>query len=340
MIDPLVLLDRDPIDFGADGSGLAGRRVLVTGAGGSIGSVLCQHLARLNPAKLIMLDRDESGLHAAQLAISGRALLDDDSTVLADIRDREWIKSVFSAYGPDVVFHAAALKHQPLLERYPAEAVKTNIIGTRNVMLAASRANVSTFINVSTDKAANPSCVLGASKRVAERIVSWFGEHHDICAKSVRFGNVINSRGSVLDAFTAQLAAGVPLTVTGHEVNRYFMTGYEAADLLIAATAIGENRQALIPDMGHPVRIIDIAERLIAASGHGWIEYTRLRPGEKITEELIGFGERDRRPSHPLITQVDVPALSPIVIGRLARQIDSEDESIGATLMNIALRGK
>jgi FlaA1/EpsC-like NDP-sugar epimerase len=334
MIDEYALLGRDRIDIGADGSYLAGRRVLVTGAGGSIGSVLCRHLARCGLSELVMLDRDESALHAVQLALTGRALLDDSTTVLADIRDKMRINRIFMEYRPDVVFHVAALKHQPLLERYPEEAMKTNVVGTRNVLLATMNADVGTFVNVSTDKAANPSCVLGASKRIAERIVAWYAGRSRLVL-SVRFGNVINSRGSVSETFGTQIAAGTSLTITSPTASRFFMTGDEAAALLIHAPTIAENGQVLVMDMGQPVRIVDIAERLIKSAGRGWIEYTGLRAGEKNAEDLLGIGESDRRPRHPLISQVDVPALSPTFLDDMSCQIDAGGP-IGPQLMAIA----
>ena len=204
---------------------LVNRRVLVTGAGGSIGSELCRQLARFNPAELIMLDRDESALHEVQLSIHGRALLNTPQTVLADIRDAETIKHIFNTRKPEVVFHAAALKHLPLLETYPSEAYQTNVLGTLTLLEASAQAGVGVFVNISTDKAANPISVLGYSKRVAERITAHFGQTVSTGKyMSVRFGNVLGSRGSVLMSFRDQIANGGPLTVTHRGVTRYFMT--------------------------------------------------------------------------------------------------------------------
>jgi FlaA1/EpsC-like NDP-sugar epimerase len=303
-VDPLLLLDRAPIVVDVDATYLAGARVLVTGAGGSIGSELCHQIRRHGPAQLVMLDRDESALHALQLALHGRALLDSADVVLADIRDAPRIAAVFAEHQPQVVFHAAALKHQPLLERYPDEAAKTNIGGTVNVLRAAAAVNVDRLVNISTDKAADPTCVLGATKRAAERLTAGYGPW-----VSVRFGNVLGSRGSVLDAFAAQIAAGGPLTVTHPDMARYFMTVQEAVQLVIHAAAIGQPGEVLVLDMGRPVRIVDIARRMAAAAGQPdlTIEYTGLRPGEKLAETLLGAGECDRRPAHPLISHVTVP---------------------------------
>ncbi|GDX20292.1 dTDP-glucose 4,6-dehydratase [Actinomycetes bacterium] len=295
---------------------LVNRRVMVTGAGGSIGSELCRQLARFNPAELIMLDRDESALHEVQLSIHGRALLDTPQTVLADLRDETTINHIFETRKPEVVFHAAALKHLPLLERYPLEAYQTNVLGTLTLLNAAQRVGVGVFVNISTDKAANPISVLGYSKRIAERVTASVGQ----TAKSgkymsVRFGNVLGSRGSVLMSFRDQIAKGGPLTVTHRGVTRYFMTISEAVQLVIQAGAIGSSGEALVLDMGTPVSIYDVAKQLVANSGKPVeIEIVGLRAGEKVHEELFGEGEEDTRPRHPLISHVPV---QPVDLGLL-----------------------
>lgn len=289
---------------------LAGRRVLVTGAGGSIGSELCRQISRLAPAELVMLDRDESALHAVQLSIDGRALLDDRNLVVCDIRDRSGLNAVFTEHRPQVVFHAAALKHLPLLQMHPAEAVKTNVFGTQNMLDVAQRYDVERFVNISTDKAADPCSVLGYSKRIAERLTAATAEQGAGTYLSVRFGNVLGSRGSVLTAFRAQIAGGGPVTVTHPDVTRYFMTVEEAVQLVIQAGAVGAAGEALVLDMGQPVRIDDVARRLIEQADRAIeVEYTGLRDGEKLDEVLLGHGEIDRRPSHQLISQVAVPPL-------------------------------
>jgi FlaA1/EpsC-like NDP-sugar epimerase len=290
---------------------LVNRRVLVTGAGGSIGSELCRQLARFNPSELIMLDRDESALHEVQLSIHGRALLDTPQTVLADLRDETTINHIFDTRKPEVVFHAAALKHLPLLERYPLEAYQTNVLGTLTLLNAAQRTGVGVFVNISTDKAANPISVLGYSKRIAERVTAAVGQS----AKSgkymsVRFGNVLGSRGSVLMSFRDQIAKGGPLTVTHRGVTRYFMTISEAVQLVIQAGAIGSSGEALVLDMGTPVSIYDVAKQLVTNSGKPVeIEIVGLRAGEKVHEELFGDGEIDTRPRHPLISHVPVESV-------------------------------
>ena len=290
---------------------LVNRRVLVTGAGGSIGSELCRQLVRFNPAEIIMLDRDESALHEVQLSIYGRALLDTPQTVLADLRDERAINEIFETRKPQVVFHAAALKHLPLLERYPHEAYQTNVLGTLTMLKASQRVGVEVFVNISTDKAANPISVLGYSKRIAERLTADFafssGGGKYI---SVRFGNVLGSRGSVLMSFRDQIAKGGPVTVTHRGVTRYFMTISEAVQLVIQAGAIGSTGEILVLDMGKPVNIYEVAEQLVRNSGKPIkIEVVGLRVGEKVHEELFGAGELDERPRHPLISHVTAKSI-------------------------------
>jgi FlaA1/EpsC-like NDP-sugar epimerase len=304
---------------------IAGQRVLVTGAGGSIGAELCRQLHQLGPAELIMLDRDESALHAVQLMLHGRALLDSDETVLADIRDQRRVREVFERFRPGIVFHAAALKHLPLLERCPAEAHKSNVLGTLTVLQAAADYGVHSFVNISTDKAANPVSVLGYSKRITERLTADMSARTGARFLSVRFGNVLGSRGSVLTALSAQVAAGGPVTVTDPEVSRYFMLADEAIHLLLQAAVIGRGGEVLVLDMGEPVRIADMARRMAAASGREVdIVFTGLRPGEKLFEDRLAQGEHDLRPYHPLISQVPVPPLSAAEVAVLDPDADAD----------------
>ena len=295
---------------------LVNRRVLVTGAGGSIGSELCRQLARFNPAELIMLDRDESALHEVQLSIHGRALLDTPQTVLADLRDASTIHRIFETRRPEVVFHAAALKHLPLLERYPLEAYQTNVLGTATLLSAAKNVGVQVFVNISTDKAANPISILGYSKRIAERVTAHVGLNSTAGKYiSVRFGNVLGSRGSVLMSFKDQIEKGGPVTVTHRGVTRYFMTISEAVQLVIQAGAIGSNGEVLVLDMGEPVSIYDVATQLVRNSQKSVdIEIVGLRSGEKVHEELFGDGEVDTRPEHPLISHVPVRPINAEVL--------------------------
>jgi len=289
---------------------LTGKRVLVTGAGGSIGSELCRQIYRYAPACLVMVERDESALHAVQLSIEGRALLETRNLVVADIRDRERMREVFAEHRPEVVFHAAALKHLPLLEMHPTEALKTNVWGTVSLLDTSLEFGVDRFVNISTDKAADPCSVLGYTKRLAERVTAATSARGDGTYLSVRFGNVLGSRGSVLTTFRSQIASGGPVTVTDPEVTRYFMTVEEAVQLVIHAGAVGRAGEALVLDMGVPVRIDDVARRLVAEADRDIkIAYTGLRPGEKLHEDLFGPGEVDHRPCHPGISHVEVPTL-------------------------------
>ncbi len=332
-IDIADLLGRRQIDTNVEAIAgyLTGRRVLVTGAGGSIGSELCRQIARYSPAELIMLDRDESALHAIQLSMHGAARLDSPEVVLADIRDTETVMRVFADRRPEVVFHAAALKHLTMLEQYPEEGWKTNVLGTRNVLAAATSVGVTHFINVSTDKAADPVNVLGRTKRTAEQLTASYAQLNDGAFLSVRFGNVLASRGSVLTTFAAQIARGGPLTVTDPDVTRYFMTIPEAVQLVIQAGAIGSGGQALVLDMGHPVRIDDVARQLIRLSGKDIeVVYTGLRPGEKLHEDLVGRQERSRRAVHPLISHVPVPPLDDWTLNRLGRRADDAGKDISS----------
>lgn len=309
------LLGRRPIDTDEAGirEMLEGKRILITGAGGSIGSELARQVHRYQPAFVGILDRDESSIHATQLSIDGQGLLDSDNLILADIRDRDWIRQVMCSISPDIVFHAAALKHLPLLERYPEEGHKTNVLGTQNVIDAAKECHVNVFVNISTDKAADPSCVLGQTKLMTERMTASVESKDGQRYMSVRFGNVLGSRGSVLTAFRHQIANGGPVTVTDPNVTRYFMTIPEAVHLVLQAAVIGEHAETLILDMGEPVKIDDVAKQMIAQSGREiGIVYTGLRIGEKPAEVLFAKNETVVSKTHPLIFHTRVETLDPL----------------------------
>ncbi|WP_353352876.1 nucleoside-diphosphate sugar epimerase/dehydratase [Intrasporangium sp. DVR] len=303
---------------------VTGKVVLITGAGGSIGSELARQVHALGPASLVLLDRDESALHAVQLTIDGSGLLDDDTIVLCDIRDADALCDVFDRHRPEVVFHAAALKHLPMLERFPEEGWKTNVLGTLNVLQCAVDIGVEHFVNVSTDKAADATSVLGQTKRLAERLTAWFGDETGRSFLSVRFGNVLGSRGSVLETFRAQIDRGGPVTVTHPDVTRYFMTIPEACELVLQAGAIGAAGDVLVLDMGQPVRIVDVARRLIDESERSIdITFTGLRQGEKLHEVLLSAAEQGRPTSHSLITRVSAPPLDPVPL--LADRVTESD---------------
>ena len=306
---------------------LTDRVVLVTGAGGSIGSELARQISQYGPRSLVLLDRDESALHAVQLSIYGRALLDTPDMVLADIRDADRMDQVFALHRPEVIFHAAALKHLPMLEQYPEEGWKTNVQGTLNVLRSAERFGCARFVNISTDKAADPTSVLGHTKRLAERLTAWYAERRGQAYLSVRFGNVLGSRGSMLHTFTQQIHAGGPVTVTHPDITRFFMTIPEACELTIQAGAIGEPGEVLVLDMGEPVRILDVAKQLVARAGREVeIVFTGLRAGEKISEVLLSSDENGIVKHHPLISHVPVPPLDPAQL-----TLSPDNESVRAS---------
>ena len=291
---------------------LRGKRVLVTGAGGSIGSELCRQIHRFSPESLVMLDRDESALQAVQISIEGRGLLDTRDLVVCCIRDRERLDDVFDEHRPDVIFHAAALKHLSLLEMHAEEGWKTNVWGTQNLLDLSGKFGVERFVNISTDKAADPTSVLGRTKRIAEQLTAFADQRHAGTYLSVRFGNVLGSRGSVLPLFRAQIEHGGPVTVTHPEVTRFFMTIPEACQLVIQAGALSHDGEVLVLDMGEPMKISDLARRLIAESERPVeIVYTGLRQGEKMHEVLFSPTERPRPSAHPLISRVEFPPMGP-----------------------------
>ena len=305
---PTVKLDIEKI-----ASYLSGKRVLVTGAGGSIGQELCVQIHKYGPSSLVMVDHDETHLQDTEFDLWGTGLLVNPEIVLCDIRDKEALQKVFNQWKPEVVFHAAALKHVPMLQRFPHEAWDTNVLGTLNVLECARSVGTSKFVNISTDKAANPTTILGYSKRLAERLTSWMGQQtgKDYC--SVRFGNVLGSRGSMIPLFQKMIAKGLPITVTHEDATRYFMTIPEACQLVVQAGAIGGRGDTLILDMGNPVRIMDIVNRLIEISGKDCtVKITGIREGEKIHEMLVTPQEMDNMSAPASRTvRASVPPFSP-----------------------------
>ncbi|HEY8951801.1 MAG TPA: polysaccharide biosynthesis protein, partial [Candidatus Dormibacteraeota bacterium] len=281
-----------------------GKRVLVTGAGGSIGSELCRQIKAFGPASLHMLDHDESNLHRLQMQLDGQALLDSDELLIADIRDGDRIRQLCSDLRFQVIFHAAAHKHLPLLERHPCEGVKSNVLGTRHLVEAAVATGVEHFILISTDKAADPISILGASKRVAEMIVQSHAGGFTRFA-SVRFGNVLGSRGSFLSVLSEQIENGEAVTVTHPDVTRFFMTVEEAVGLVIEAASMAELGETFVLDMGEPVRIVDLVHNYAAQfhlrEGDFEIIFTGLRGGEKLNEALFSENEERLRTDHPRI---------------------------------------
>jgi len=281
---------------------IEGRRVLVTGAGGSIGSELCRQIRNFKPAALYLVDHDESNLHGTHLDITGSGLLDSDEIIIADIRDRPRLAQIFADYKPEIVFHAAAHKHLPLLERHPCEGVKTNVLGTQNLVELAVEHGASRFVNISTDKAADPTSVLGATKRLAELIVRSAAGGPTAVA-SVRFGNVLGSRGSFLTVLADQMAKGRPVTVTHPDVTRFFMTVEEAVGLVLEAMSMAEHAETFVLDMGEPVSIVELVEKYAAAVNvpDVRIEFTGLRGGEKLNEKVFSDAEVRLPTAHPKI---------------------------------------
>ncbi len=315
------LLGREPVrvDLKEIAAYLSEMTVLVTGAGGSIGSELCRQVAAVNPEKLVLLDHCENSVHGIWLELTEKFPDVPLALEIADIRDKPRVDSVFQTHRPKVVFHAAAHKHVPLMELHPAEAVKTNVFGTRNVALAACRFGAGTFVMISTDKAVNPASVMGATKRLAELIVAQENRVSKTIFTAVRFGNVLGSNGSVVPVFRRQIARGGPVTVTHSEMKRYFMTIPEAVHLVIQAGSMAKGGEVFLLDMGEPVKIVDMARDMIKLSGLEpgrdiKIVFTGIRPGEKLFEELLTAEEGSSATSHKRIftarpALVDVAAL-------------------------------
>jgi FlaA1/EpsC-like NDP-sugar epimerase len=311
---------------------VSGKTVLVTGAGGSIGSEIVRQVRSLGPDRVIMLDHDEGALHALQFELEGHGLLNDENIVLADIRDQLVIYDLFDQYQPDVVFHAAAHKHLPLIERFPGEGIKTNVLGTWNVARASARCGVRTLVNISTDKAAAPTCVLGATKRVAEQLcASMAGRGLNLA--SVRFGNVLGSRGSLLPTLHHQLSRGLPVMITDQDATRYFMTIPEAASLVVEAGVMALAGETFVLDMGEPVRILDVMKRYADALGFQQPEVivTGLRSGEKRHEVLTDGGEVQRPTDHPRISAIIARAA---VSERLGVAVERLERRIGVSTAN------
>jgi FlaA1/EpsC-like NDP-sugar epimerase len=302
------LLGRDPvrIDLKEIAGYLKGERVLVTGAGGSIGSELCRQISRFHPECIILLGRGENSIYEIDQELSVFYPQIKRYAVIADVRDRDRMSEVFAQFKPSVVFHAAAHKHVPLMEEAPVEAVKNNVLGTKNVVHLADEHGVKRFVLVSTDKAVNPTSVMGATKRFAELIIQSYARNSATKYCAVRFGNVLGSRGSVIPLLKKQIARGGPVTVTDAEMKRYFMTIPEAVSLVIQAGSMGDNGEIFVLDMGQPVKIVDLARDLIQLSGYEpnvdiKIEITGMRPGEKLFEELLTAEEGTQATKHERI---------------------------------------
>jgi FlaA1/EpsC-like NDP-sugar epimerase len=302
------------VDLDSIASYLAGQTVLVTGGGGSIGSELCRQIARLGPARLVVIDNSEGALFEIEHELVDERSFAATVPVLADVKDRAKLRQVFERYRPAVVFHAAAYKHVPLLEANPLECVRNNVLATRVIADTTVEFGAERFVLVSSDKAANPKNLMGQSKALCEWIVKAYGARPDVSTRfvAVRFGNVLGSSGSVVPTFRKQIARGGPVTVTHPEMTRFFMTIPEAVTLIVQAGAIGSTGQVFVLDMGEPVKIVDLAENMIRLSGKEpgvdvQIEFVGARPGEKLHEVLWNDGENVAPTSHPKILGATAP---------------------------------
>jgi FlaA1/EpsC-like NDP-sugar epimerase len=326
------LLRREPVelDIRAMGELLSGRTVVITGAAGSIGSELARQIALFEPGRLVLVDKDETRLFGLELELRRVAPRAPAFSVVGDVRDRERIRQVFAMFSPQVVFHAAAYKHVPMMEAHPQEAVWTNVVGTMVVAGVAAEAGTESFVLISTDKAVNPSSVMGATKRVAEMVVRRLNETTATRFLAVRFGNVLGSRGSLIPILEEQIRRGGPITVTDPAMERYFMTGSEAVRLILRAASLGDEGEVFILDMGDPLRIIDLAEALIRLSGlepdvDVPIQYTGVRPGEKMREEILLAEEGIVPTEH-----------EKIFVARLGHEPDPEALEGGLAMLEVA----
>ncbi|MCP3761340.1 polysaccharide biosynthesis protein [Domibacillus sp. A3M-37] len=307
-IQPEDLLAREQITLNTDdiAQSVTGKVVLVTGAGGSIGSEICRQICQFKPSQLLLLGHGENSIYSIEMELREKIGTEFDLIpIIADIQDRERIFQVMSRYRPAVIYHAAAHKHVPLMQINPHEAVKNNVIGTKNVAEAAAEYKVENFVMVSSDKAVKPTSVMGATKRVAEMIVQHMDRISSTNFVAVRFGNVLGSRGSVIPLFKNQIERGGPVTITDPDMERYFMTIPEASRLVIQAGALAKGGEIFVLDMGEPVKIVDLAKNLIQLSGYTideiGIRYTGMRPGEKLYEELLNTNEIHEEQIYPKI---------------------------------------
>jgi FlaA1/EpsC-like NDP-sugar epimerase len=331
------VLGREPVevDFESIASYLGGETVVVTGAGGSIGSELCRQIARVGPTRLVLVDHGETPLVEIERELVDERGFTAVAPVLADVKSRDRMRQVFERYRPTVVFHAAAYKHVPMMEANPLEAVRNNVLATKVVADVAVEFGAARFVLVSSDKALNPAAVYGQSKALCEWIVEAYGARPDVPTRfvAVRFGNVLGSAGSVIGIFRRQIERGGPVTVTHPEMTRFFMTISEAAQLVVQAGSIGGRGEIFVLDMGEPVRIVDLARKMIELSGRDPAEievtYTGKRPGEKIHEELFGAHETVGSTGHSKILRATRPRIDPRwldeELGELERLVDVDD---------------
>ncbi|MDT2719647.1 polysaccharide biosynthesis protein [Enterococcus gallinarum] len=343
-IDVVDLLGRDEVQLDIDAikDQITGKTILVTGAGGSIGSEICRQVIRFNPRRLLLLGHGENSIYLIDRELRNKYQenITEIVPIIADIQDRKKIFTIMEHYQPEIVYHAAAHKHVPLMEYNPREAVKNNVYGTKNVAEAAKAAKVKNFVMVSTDKANNPPNVMGATKRIAEMIVT--GLNEDGCTKfsAVRFGNVLGSRGSVIPVFREQIANGGPITITDFRMTRYFMTIPEASRLVIQSGALAKGGEIFILDMSEPVKIIDLAKNMIRLSGYSEDEIeiieTGIRPGEKLYEELLLDKERNDEAVFEKIFVGNITGYSITEVINFVEQLSDDDKQLAKDVVAFA----
>ena len=343
-IDVVDLLGRDEVklDIESIKDQITDKVILVTGAGGSIGSEICRQIIQFNPAKLLLLGHGENSIYLIdrELRTHHQNCPTEIVPIIADIQDREKIIEIMEQYHPDIVYHAAAHKHVPLMEYNPKEAVKNNIFGTKNVAEAAKAAKVKNFVMVSTDKANNPPNVMGSTKRIAEMIVTGLNEEGCTKFSAVRFGNVLGSRGSVIPVFREQIAQGGPITVTDFRMTRYFMTIPEASRLVIQSGALAKGGEIFILDMSEPVKIVDLAKNMIRLSGYSEDEIeiieTGIRPGEKLYEELLLDKERNDEAVYEKIFVGNIKGYSIQKVMDFVKSLPQDDEQLAKEIVTFA----
>ncbi|MCA6712692.1 polysaccharide biosynthesis protein [Enterococcus faecium] len=343
-IDVVDLLGRDEVELDIESikDQITNKVILVTGAGGSIGSEICRQIIQFDPAKLLLLGHGENSIYLIdrELRTHHQKCPTEIVPIIADIQDRKKINEIMEQYHPDIVYHAAAHKHVPLMEYNPKEAVKNNIFGTKNVAEAAKAAKVKNFVMVSTDKANNPPNVMGSTKRIAEMIVTGLNEEGCTKFSAVRFGNVLGSRGSVIPVFREQIAQGGPVTVTDFRMTRYFMTIPEASRLVIQSGALAKGGEIFILDMSEPVKIVDLAKNMIRLSGYSEDEIeiieTGIRPGEKLYEELLLDKERNDEAVYEKIFVGNIKGYSMQTVMDFVNSLPQDDEQLAKEIVTFA----
>ena len=343
-IDVVDLLGRDEVQLDIDSikDQITGKTILVTGAGGSIGSEICRQVIRFNPRKLILIGHGENSIYMIDRELRNEHKINETEIIplIADVQDRDKVFDIMHVYRPDIVYHAAAHKHVPLMEYNPREAVKNNIYGSKNVAEAAKSVQVKNFVMVSTDKANNPPNVMGATKRIAEMIVTGLNEEGCTKFSAVRFGNVLGSRGSVIPVFREQIAKGGPITVTDFRMTRYFMTIPEASRLVIQSGALAKGGEIFILDMSEPVKIVDLAKNMIRLSGYSEDEIeiveTGIRPGEKLYEELLLDKERNDEAVFEKIFVGNITGYSMQEVINFVEGLPKDDKQLAKSVVSFA----